>query len=511
LPQRTRFRVACAIAAFDTSATLWSRICDETSTSLLIEPAAYSTTWINALAPAAPQLRDSMRKALASAETLESARTGALALYEFDNGQMQRLVDVLVSAQGHQYRAIVEQLRRNPEESLSLVRETALALEAQTPLASEADLAAAKRANLIVASFELGDRSLLREASKLASTPQLRTQVIHTMSPDCIDLAAFVPLILESHGDQSLCNVAMLAAWHHLNIPISLDLHDRLSARLLDIYRSEPDPEAHSTGGLLLRKLGVDLTELDAELAEQPRAPSRNWYVNKSAQTMVVLRPDRFQLEGYVAPQELNYAFAISTTEIRLDDFREFKPDHTQDESYHVSNENIPAAGIFIFRAAKYCNWLSNKEGIPEEDWCYPPDAQITEKNCYPVSRFETKAGYRLPLSSEWEFACRAGSTTSRFFGEDVQLMKYYGWHRKTSDTLIHPVAELLPNPFGLFDMYGNVSEPCIANRTAGQYVVHGESSYQRADFMNSSAAPQNDPQRLTRWQGFRVVRRLKE
>ena len=165
--------------------------------------------------------------------------------------------------------------------------------------------------------------------------------------------------------------------------------------------------------------------------------------------------------------------------------------------------------GVLIFRAAKYCNWLSRKEGILEEDWCYPPDSEITVRNCFPVPGFETKMGYRLPLSSEWEYACRAGSTTSRFYGEDVRLMNHYGWHKKTSDATINPVAELLPNAFGLFDMYGNAAEHCIQDLTAKRYVSRGENSAAVADKINSSTSVRNVPQSLTRWQGFRVVRRV--
>jgi formylglycine-generating enzyme required for sulfatase activity len=226
---------------------------------------------------------------------------------------------------------------------------------------------------------------------------------------------------------------------------------------------------------------------------------------------MVMLRPRDFQIDGYAAPADLTYEFAVSATEIRLDSLLESDSDHTQEESYQLTSQNVPAAGVLIFRAAKYCNWLSRQDNLSPDEWCYPPETEITTKNCNPVAGYESKMGYRLPLSIEWEYACRAGSKTSRFFGEDVRLMQFYAWHRKNTETLIHPVAELLPNAFGLFDMYGNVSEVCLADRTGQTHVMRGESCFSGADKMDSATAVPANQQSLTRWQGFRVVRRVND
>ena len=97
-----------------------------------------------------------------------------------------------------------------------------------------------------------------------------------------------------------------------------------------------------------------------------------------------------------------------------------------------------PVNNVSWDNAVEFCNTLSR---LPEEE--------------------EASRVYRLPTEAEWEYACRVGTTTAYSFGEDESQFGDYGWIGDNAGRKPHPVGQKLPNPWGLYDMHGNVFEWC--------------------------------------------------
>ncbi len=188
------------------------------------------------------------------------------------------------------------------------------------------------------------------------------------------------------------------------------------------------------------------------------------------------------------------------------------------DVTFAMGKSGYPAFGMTQLAARCYCKWLSAKTG-----------------------RY-----YRLPTEAEWEYACRAGTTTAYSFGENPGQLEDYGWFFDNADDQCQKVGRKKPNPWGLFDMHGNVREwvldgydpdcyqqsagetirnPLLVPRAVYPRVVRGGCWDSDPDELRSAARTASepewkdedprDPQSI--WQftkpyapGFRVVRPLR-
>jgi formylglycine-generating enzyme required for sulfatase activity len=111
--------------------------------------------------------------------------------------------------------------------------------------------------------------------------------------------------------------------------------------------------------------------------------------------------------------------------------------------SLFAGDDQRPVEDVDWFDAVRYCQQLTERE---RQDGHLPPD-------------FE----YRLPTESEWAYAARAGTTTRYSYGNDptYEQLRKYAWYVGNSGLRPHPIGQKLPNPWGLYDIYGNVFEWC--------------------------------------------------
>ncbi|MBS1725250.1 MAG: SUMF1/EgtB/PvdO family nonheme iron enzyme [Armatimonadetes bacterium] len=222
-------------------------------------------------------------------------------------------------------------------------------------------------------------------------------------------------------------------------------------------------------------------------------------------------------------------AFEIAVYETTNREFKQFV-----DATHYVTDaERLHNAMVFA-PPLKEFTWLQDKTA----NWRYPNgkrrdgieklmDHPVTSISYRDALAYCTWAGVRLPTLDEWEVACRAGTNTDTFFGDDLTKIGKYAnvWHGRdhlkadTSDGYMTtaPVGSFAPSPNGLYDMYGNVFEFCSGHLKSDKSdrTVHARGgswwcSLNSCCFFNSIDIGKVDMRASFSNQGFRVARDVK-
>jgi formylglycine-generating enzyme required for sulfatase activity/TolB-like protein len=201
-------------------------------------------------------------------------------------------------------------------------------------------------------------------------------------------------------------------------------------------------------------------------------------------------------------------SFLMSKTEVTQ---KQWQAVMGNNPSYCIGDDN-PVERVSWFNCVKFCNKLSEKEGLE-------PVYNINGNN---VTWDKSKRGYRLPTEAEWEYACRAGTTTRFNTGNSDSDLKRAGWFKDNSGRKSHPVAQKTPNSYGLYDMHGNVWEWCWdwfgsyggditadpVGASSGSYrVFRGGAWYNDAQRCRSAYRNNDSPNNSYHSVGFRFVR----
>jgi len=331
------------------------------------------------------------------------------------------------------------------------------------------------------------------------ANPTVRSYLVNSFARLQVDPQLLVAQ-LQIEKDTSTRRALILSLGGYVEQSLARAKFPRLIAMLEHWYVTDPDAGIHSAVEWLLRRWNRQAIAQGVNESFRGRRPGRrDWYVTTEGQAMVIIRSPPEYMAGSTnergrTPDETLHrvriprSFAVAVKEITVGQFQRFLaanpkleiryPDARKDPhrgsevmKSHSPEDDCPQIVVTWYEAAQYCNWLSQREGIPRREWVYATDLNQIKSGMTLPADYLHRTGYRLLTEAEWEFAARAGSTTSRFYGDAEELLGEYAVYarnppKKKGDPndpndpqRTARVGSLKPNDFGIFDIYGNVWE----------------------------------------------------
>ena len=509
-----RLRAAAALAKYDPENEKWEKSSGPVADQLVAENPVFLGLWMEGFRPIKGKLLESLKIIYGNPngrETDRSLATSILADYAADRPGV--LADLLMKADEKQFAVIFRVAGgwraegKDGDSSPStlhpslatllplLTAEIDKKLPPELPSSDDGREKLAKRqANAAVALLRMNQPAKVWPLLKHSPDPRVRSYLIHRLGPLGADGQSIVNR-LDQEPDIGIRRALLLSLGQFAEKDLSLEDRKPVLERLKAIYSAEADPGLHASAEWLLRTWKEEgwLKQENEKWASGRVAggawrvagkgkmvppPSTNhtlpgWYVNTQGQTFVVIPgPVKFTMGspatevGRQNPEvehkvRIRRTFAIAAKLVTLEQYRHFAEGYSGPADF-VRAGDLPQVVINWYTAAAYCNWLSEQEGIPREQWCYLPNKEGKFEDGMSLSpNYLNLAGYRLPTEAEMEYATRAGALTSRYFGESDELLPQYAWYTRNSNEKPWPVGSLKPNDLGLFDVQGNAFTWC--------------------------------------------------
>jgi formylglycine-generating enzyme required for sulfatase activity len=188
--------------------------------------------------------------------------------------------------------------------------------------------------------------------------------------------------------------------------------------------------------------------------------------VSKSGVEMIYLSGGRFVMGTDTGNVDEGPAHPVTVSSFAIDKFpvtQEMFAKAQLPNPSHWQDPKRPVERVRWRDAKQYCNERSLIEGLKP---CY--NEKSVDWDCdYSAS------GYRLPTEAEWEYAARAGTDQAYDFGSPDKL-RQYAWFSENAEEKTHPVGQKKPNRWGIYDLYGNVSQWCEDVYSPGYYKESG-------------------------------------
>jgi len=175
---------------------------------------------------------------------------------------------------------------------------------------------------------------------------------------------------------------------------------------------------------------------------EDISSPTPDIVTNSIGMKFKLIKAGKFQMgsEKYDSEKpvhwvEISKDFYMGIYQVTVGQYKKYVDEKEGDfeHDYNQQGDNAAVTGVSWNDAQGFISWLNNKEG---------------------------GSHYRLPTEAQWEYAARAGTTTEYSFGDDKSLLGDYAWYGEDwSKGYAHIVGQKKPNPWGLYDMHGNVWE----------------------------------------------------